>query len=111
MASAVQTPTADCAHCHKPIRANRAGTWGARKRLDPHPWYCDASPDAARRHEPAKAYEVIWPGPDGGTYANRDGETALTADEAIATARAIGGRWRLATVSAAEADGKTGEGD
>lgn len=43
----------------------------------------------------ANAYEVIWP--DGGTYANRDGATRLDADEASATARAIGGRWRRAS--------------
>ena len=55
MTSPVQTPTADCAHCRKPIRANRAGIWGARKRDDPHPWYCDADPDAGKRHEPAIA--------------------------------------------------------
>jgi hypothetical protein len=55
MSAAVQTPTGDCRHCCKPIRANRAGIWGARKRDDSHPWYCDASPDARKRHEPATA--------------------------------------------------------
>ena len=47
--------TAECEHCHKGIRRNRAGIWGARKQDDPHPWYCDASPDAAKRHQPALA--------------------------------------------------------
>jgi hypothetical protein len=41
-----------------------------------------------------KAYEVVWP--DGGTYANRHGETVLTADEARTTAQATGGKWRAA---------------
>lgn len=51
----VQTPVADCRHCGKPIRRNRAGYWGARKRDDPHPWYCDEDPGNDKRHEPAKA--------------------------------------------------------
>lgn len=55
MASTVQTPTGDCLHCRKPIRANRAGVWGARKRDDPHPWWCDANPDAGKRHELAES--------------------------------------------------------
>ena len=42
----------------------------------------------------AKAYEVTWP--DGGTYANRHGETVLTAEEARTTAQATGGTWRAA---------------
>ena len=42
----------------------------------------------------AKAYEVTWP--DGGTYANRHGETVLTAEEARTTASATGGTWRAA---------------
>jgi hypothetical protein len=42
----------------------------------------------------AKAYEVTWP--DGGTYANRHGETVLTAAEARTTAQATGGKWRAA---------------
>ena len=41
------------------------------------------------------AYEVVWP--DGDIYANRHGEIRLTAAEARATARAIGGTWRAAT--------------
>jgi hypothetical protein len=44
--------TAECRHCGKAIRRNAKGIWGARKRDDPHPWYCDASPDTAKRHEP-----------------------------------------------------------
>lgn len=44
---------ADCQHCGKGIRRNSKGIWGARKHDDPHPWFCDASPDAAKRHEPA----------------------------------------------------------
>lgn len=51
----MQTPTADCQHCGKAIRCNVQGIWGARRRSDPHPWYCDASQDAGKRHEPAKA--------------------------------------------------------
>lgn len=42
----------------------------------------------------AKAYEVTWP--DGGIYANRHGETVLTAGEARTTASATGGTWRAA---------------
>jgi len=45
--------TAECKHCAKGIRRNRAGIWGARKRDDPHPWWCGVSPDAEKRHEPA----------------------------------------------------------
>jgi hypothetical protein len=41
------------------------------------------------------AYEAVWP--DGDIYANRHGEIRLTAGEARATARAIGGTWRAAT--------------
>jgi hypothetical protein len=52
--------------------------------------------NAAETPAAAPAYEVIWP--DGGTYANRDGKTRLSVDEARATARAIGGRWRLASL-------------
>lgn len=55
----------------------------------------------------AKAYEVAWP--DGGIYANRHGETVLTADEARTTAQAIGGTWRVARIAALIADGKTKE--
>lgn len=47
------------------------------------------------------AYEAVWP--DGDIYANRHGEIRLTADEARATAQAIGGTWRHAT---APADGR-----
>lgn len=47
--------TAECRHCGKGIRQNRRGIWGARKRDDPHPWYCDASMDDAKRHEPAES--------------------------------------------------------
>jgi len=53
------TDTADrygnCRHCGKSIRRDSKGYWGARKRDDPHPWYCDASPDAEKRHEPFPA--------------------------------------------------------
>ena len=48
-------PTAKCQHCGKGIRRDSKGHWGARKRDDPHPWYCDASTDAEKRHEPAAA--------------------------------------------------------
>jgi uncharacterized membrane-anchored protein len=48
---------------------------------------------------PASAYEVTWP--DGDIYANRDGEIWLPADEARATAQAIGGTWRTAPGKAA----------
>lgn len=54
MSNTTQTPVAECVHCAKGIRQNRAGIWGACKRDDPHPWYCDANPDAGKRHEPAK---------------------------------------------------------
>lgn len=47
--------TGTCRHCLKSIRRNSGGVWGARKRDDPHPWYCDASPDGAKRHEPGEA--------------------------------------------------------
>lgn len=53
MTAAIQTPTAECRHCRKPIRRNSAGIWGARKRDDPHPWDCDTSPDKGKRHEAA----------------------------------------------------------
>ena len=43
--------TGTCRHCGKPVRLNRAGVWGARHREDPHPWYCDASPEPEKRHE------------------------------------------------------------
>jgi hypothetical protein len=39
--------TADCRYCAKAIRRNSAGIWGAR---NPHPWYCDASPDNSPVH-------------------------------------------------------------
>lgn len=49
----VASPTADCMHCGKPIRRNAAGIWGARKRDDPHPWYCGTTTGGgAGRHEP-----------------------------------------------------------
>jgi hypothetical protein len=51
----VQTPTGDCRYCSKPIRCNKDGIWGARRRDDPHPWYCDANPDAGKRHQPKAA--------------------------------------------------------
>jgi hypothetical protein len=51
----VASPTADCLHCGKQVRRNSAGIWGARKRDDPHPWYCDDSPDADKRHAPSPA--------------------------------------------------------
>ena len=47
------SPAAECRHCGKPVRRNSQGIWGARKRNDPHPWYCDASPADGKRHEPA----------------------------------------------------------
>ena len=37
-------PTGVCLHCGKPIAQNIKGIWGARKRGDPHPWYCDDAP-------------------------------------------------------------------
>lgn len=53
MSKPPQSPTADCLYCDKPIRRNRAGIWGARKRDDPHSWYCDASPDPDKHHAPS----------------------------------------------------------
>jgi hypothetical protein len=50
--SAVASPTGTCKDCGKGIRQNKAGIWGARKRDDDHPWYCDASPDSGKHHEP-----------------------------------------------------------
>lgn len=47
-----KTATAECKNCGKGIRRNARDFWGARKRDDPHPWYCDAS-QAGKRHEPA----------------------------------------------------------
>lgn len=55
MSNAVQTTTADCRHCGKPIRQNKAGFWGARKRDDPHPWWCAEDPGTGKRHEPKAA--------------------------------------------------------
>jgi hypothetical protein len=95
MSNATQTPTADCRHCRKPIRQNSGGIWGARKRDDPHPWYCDGNPDDGKRHEPVGEYEVIWP--DSDIYTNRYGKTRLSETEARATARAIGGTWHRVT--------------
>lgn len=43
-------------------------------------------------------YEVVWP--DGGIYVNRFKQARLSEAEAKATARAIGGRWRLAAAPA-----------
>jgi hypothetical protein len=43
---------------------------------------------------PGTAYEVVWL--DGDIYANRHGKIRLTADEARAAARVIGGTWREA---------------
>jgi hypothetical protein len=54
----VKSRTADCLYCSKPIRSNSAGIWGARKRGDPHPWYCDASPGPDKRHVPSPAGEM-----------------------------------------------------
>jgi hypothetical protein len=51
--AAIQTPTAECGHCCKPIRQNKDGIWGARARNDAHPWYCDANLDKGKRHAPA----------------------------------------------------------
>jgi hypothetical protein len=48
----VKTPTADCRHCRKPVRANSKGIWGARNRDDSAPWFCGPNPDAGKRHEP-----------------------------------------------------------
>jgi hypothetical protein len=45
--------TADCRHCAKGIRRYVSGIWGARRRSDPHPWYCDSDPGSEKRHEPA----------------------------------------------------------
>jgi hypothetical protein len=44
--------TGTCQHCQKEIKRNTQGFWGASQRNDPHPWYCDASADAGKRHEP-----------------------------------------------------------
>jgi hypothetical protein len=52
--TAVQTPVSECQHCRKPIRQNSQGIWGARKRDDPHPWYCGGN-QASKRHEPVAA--------------------------------------------------------
>jgi hypothetical protein len=46
----VASQTGTCEDCGKDIRQNKAGVWGARRRDDPHPWYCDATGD---RHQPA----------------------------------------------------------
>jgi|GEM_PF-3347397 len=46
-------PTSTCTYCGKAIRRDSKGYWGARKRNDPHPWYCDASPDESKSHAPA----------------------------------------------------------
>jgi hypothetical protein len=45
--------TGVCLHCGKPIAKNSKGIWGARKREDPHPWYCDDDPGDSKRHQPA----------------------------------------------------------
>lgn len=98
MSSHVQTPTADCRHCLKPIRQNKGGIWGARSRDDSRPWYCVAGPGPGKRHEPVAegdTYEVTWP--DGSTYSNRFDQTRLSAGEARATAPMIGGTWRRVT--------------
>lgn len=52
--TSIASETAECCHCGKSIRRNTKGIWGARKRDDPHPWYCDASPAADKRHEPSE---------------------------------------------------------
>jgi len=44
--------TAECLYCGKPIALNREGFWGARKRDDPHPWYCDQDTGPLKLHEP-----------------------------------------------------------
>lgn len=44
--------TSTCEHCDKDIRQNKAGYWGARKRNDPHPWYCNEDPGIEKRHQP-----------------------------------------------------------
>jgi hypothetical protein len=58
MSGSVRSPTADCFYCSKPVRRNSVGIWGARKRDDPHPWYCDASPAPDKRHAPSPAGEM-----------------------------------------------------
>lgn len=58
MSGPVNSPTADCLYCGKPVRRNRAGIWGARRRDDPHPWYCEAGPDAGKRHAPSPLPEM-----------------------------------------------------
>jgi hypothetical protein len=55
----------------------------------------EATADPGRTSALGTAYEVVWP--DGDIYANRNGEIRLTAAEASATARAVGGTWRAAT--------------
>ena len=54
MARTAAAHIAECRHCGKPIRRDSKGYWGARKLSDPHPWYCDASPND-KRHEPKAA--------------------------------------------------------
>lgn len=49
----IASDTSDCQHCGKPIRRNTKGIWGARKRDDPHPWWCSESP-VGKRHEPSE---------------------------------------------------------
>jgi hypothetical protein len=44
--------TSTCKHCGKGIRRNVAGIWGARKRLDPHPWWCGENAAAEKTHAP-----------------------------------------------------------
>jgi hypothetical protein len=58
MTRPVSSLTADCLYCGKPVRRNSAGTWRARKRDDPRPWYCDASPGPDKRHAPSPAGEM-----------------------------------------------------
>ena len=50
----IASDTSDCQHCDKPIRRNTKGIWGARKRDDPAPWFCAASPAAGKRHVPSE---------------------------------------------------------
>lgn len=58
MTGSQMSQTGTCRHCAKRIRRNRQGAWGARKRTDSHPWYCDASQSDDKRHEPWTASDL-----------------------------------------------------
>lgn len=87
-----------CPSCGAPQGEPCTGSWTCRSRIEA------AGNTTCRFHgivpeghdclTAAKAFEAAWP--DGGIYANRHGETVLTADEARTTAQATGGTWRAA---------------